>query len=272
MLSFAQIESIFEKLTTEDFNIVVDTGEPVPLGVSITPHHEKVYGRDLLNRVNTILNEIEFWYPPKMKTDILKELAVPIQKLQDDELVERNEFFKRMQGFDKEVEAKIRQSYNERVREGQMILSSFEKLFSEKPVRTKLENRLANQNIWNEITPRIDHIKTELAAASNITGGKNSVQKFPHLKSGLEELNQLIYDLSMQLFVLFSGAEDQWIANMAGILSICNECHDLATLWAAFSHYHKKIAIPNFQINESMIMETSKNPLCKSRFKELSAA
>ena len=38
------------------------------------------------------------------------------------------------------------------------------------------------------------------------------------------------------------------------------------------SHYHKKIAIPKFQINEVMIMETSKNPLCKSRFKELSAA
>ncbi len=272
MLSFTQIENIFEKLKDEDFNIVVDTGEPVSLGISITPHHEKIYGRDLLNRVNTILNEIEFWYPPKMKSQTLEKLTGPLQKLQDDELVEKNEFFKTMQGYDKEVETKIRQSYDERVREGQMILSSFEKLFSEKPVRTKLENRLANQNIWHEITPRIDQIKTELAAASNISGGKNSVQKFPHLKSGLEELNQLIYDLSMQLFVLFPGAEDQWIANMAGILSICNECHDLATLWAAFSHYHKKIAIPNFQINESMIMETSKNPLCKSRFKELSAA
>lgn len=272
MLSFSSLKKIFEQLKEEDFNIVVNTGEPVSIGISITPHHEKLYGRSLLDRVNTILSEIEFWYPPKMRKDILEELSVPLQKLQDDELVERNEFFKQMQNFDQEVESKIRQSYGERVREGQMILSNFEKVFSDKALQSKLKDRLANQNIWNEITPRIEKIKAELNAASNIAEGKNSVLKFPHLKNGLEELNQLLYDLSMQLFVLFPGAEDQWIANMAGILSICNDCHDLTTLWAAFSHYHKKIAIPNFQINESMIMETSKNPLCKSRFKELSAA
>ena len=111
----------------------------------------------------------------------------------------------------------------------------------------------------------------DLAAAHRLEGAKNNVNKFPHLRKALGEFNQMLYDLAMQLFVLFPGAEDQFVANMAGILSICKECHDLPTLWAAFSHYYKKIAIPNFQVNESMIMETSKNPLCKSRFKELSA-
>ncbi len=269
-LSFTHIEDIFQHLKDGDFNIVVDTGEPASLEIAITPHHEKVYGRDLLNRINTILNEIEFWYPPKMKKEISEELAIPVQKLQDDDLEDRNGFFKRMQQLDKEVETKIRQSYSERVRESQVILARFEKVFSDISARTKLKHRLLNQNIWNEITPRVDFIKAELAVAGKLTGSRNNVQIFPHLKNGFNELNQMLYDLAMQLFVLFPGAEDQWIANMAGILSICNECHDLPTLWAAFSHYHKKIAIPKFQINESMIIDTSKNPLCKSRFKELS--
>ncbi len=271
-LSFTHLETIFKQLEEGDFNIVVDTGEAPTLGIDITPHHEKLYDRDILNRINTILNEIDFWYPPRMKQEILEKLVPQVERLQDDELEDRNEFFKQMQKFDQELEVKIRLSYNERIREGQKILTNFEKIFSEKQARTKLADRLANQNIWNEITPRIDYIKAELAATSSLTGSKNNVHRFPHLKNGLEELNQMVYDLSMQLFVLFPGAEDQWVTNMAGILSICNECHDLTTLWAAFSHYHKKIAIPNFQINESMIMETTKNPLCKSRFKELSAA
>ncbi len=253
-----------------DFNIVVDTGEKSGLGVAITPHHEKVFGREILNRVNIILREIDFWYPPKMKNELLEELNLSVQKLQDDELEDRNEFFKRMQGFDKEIEQKIRQTYNDRLREGQIILASFEKIFSDRQARSRFTDRLANQNIWNEITPRIGLIKSELAAAHRLEGPKNNVNKFPHLRKALGELNQMLYDLAMQLFVLFPGAEGPLVAKMAGILSICNECHDLPTLWAAFSHYYKKIAIPNFQVNESMIMETSKNPLCRSRFKELS--
>lgn len=270
-LPFDQLESIFEKLEAGDFNIVVETGEDTGPGISITPHHEKVYGRDLLNRVNIILQEIDFWYPPNMKKGILSELSASTRDLQDDVLEDRNEFFKRMQGFDKEIEQKVRQSYNDRLREGQMILASFEKIFSDRQARAKFTDRLANQNIWNEITPRVELIKSELAAAHRLEGAKNNVNKFPHLRKALGEFNQMLYDLAMQLFVLFPGAEDQFVANMAGILSICKECHDLPTLWAAFSHYYKKIAIPNFQVNESMIMETSKNPLCKSRFKELSA-
>ncbi len=269
-LSFQRLETIFEKLRQSNFNIVVEERPVESLEIIITPHHEKELGRGLLERINIILQEIDFWYPPEKKEALLPELEEPIQLLQEDALPDRNEIFKRMQGLDREMERTYRPAYPERLRETQLILSSFQRAFSDKSVRDRFADRLANQKIWSEILPRVEVVSRALKAAEAVPQGKGLAPRFPHLKTALDGMCQLLYDLAMQLFVLFPGAEEKYVSSMASILFTCNEFHDIATLWAAFSHYHKKIAIPNFPVNESMIRETSKHPFCKARFRELS--
>ena len=70
---------------------------------------------------------------------------------------------------------------------------------------------------------------------------RKNVNKFSFLKTGIEKMSQLLYDLSMQLFILFEGLDARSITNMTNILSTYNEFHDLATLWASCSHFSKRI-------------------------------
>jgi hypothetical protein len=69
---------------------------------------------------------------------------------------------------------------------------------------------------------------------------RKNVNKFSFLKTGIEKMSQLLYDLSIQLFILFEGLDARSITNMTNILSTYNEFHDLASFWASFSHYFKK--------------------------------
>lgn len=98
---------------------------------------------------------------------------------------------------------------------------------------------------------------------------KKNVNKFPFLKMATENISQVLYDLSMRLYVLFPAVDEKYIANMTNILSTFNEFHDVGPLWAGFSFFHKKLAIPNFPVVETMMIETAKNPLAKKRLKEL---
>ncbi|MFQ5483574.1 MAG: hypothetical protein ACE5ER_12550, partial [Nitrospinaceae bacterium] len=272
-LPFSRIETVFSKLRDADFNIIVDDIGAKDLIIAITPHHEKKFGRSLLERINTVLQEIEYWYPPEKRKAYLQEMAEPLRCLQADEPMDRNEFFKRMQGFDQEIERNLRHCYGEKIREIQLISTNFQKNFSSKQARDRLASRLANQNIWAEILPRLQIVQKELDAIAHQNGSKKgNVYRFPNLKRASEELCQLVYDLAMLLFTYFPGAEDTYVASMTAILTTCNEFHDLPTLWAAFSHYPKKVGIPNFSVNEQIIMDTSKNPMCKVRFKELFSA
>ena len=62
-----------------------------------------------------------------------------------------------------------------------------------------------------------------------------------------EHLSQVLYDLSMQMYILFEGLDGRSIANMTNILSTYNEFRDCASLWAAFSHYNSKTSLKNFK-------------------------
>ena len=79
----------------------------------------------------------------------------------------------------------------------------------------------------------------------------------------------MLYDLSMQLFILFSGVDGKNIKKMTEILSIFKESHDVTGLWASFSHYFKKNSIPNFQVNESIILQNARLPTTKAGLNKL---
>ena len=98
---------------------------------------------------------------------------------------------------------------------------------------------------------------------------KKNVNKFSFLKAGTEGLSQMLYDLSMQLFILFDGLDARSITSMTNILSTYNEFHDLTSLWASFSHYFKKTSIANLSANEQAMRHLAKDPRCKNKLEEI---
>ena len=88
-----------------------------------------------------------------------------------------------------------------------------------------------------QISEDLDKVKRNIAVlSSNNASMKKNVNKFPFLKEVTEHLSQVLYDLSMQMYILFEGLDGRSIANMTNILSTYNEFRDCASLWAAFSH------------------------------------
>lgn len=80
---------------------------------------------------------------------------------------------------------------------------------------------------------------------------------------------QVLYDLSMQMFILFEGLDARSITTMTDILSTYNEFHDLGSLWASFTHYFKKTSIANLSANETAMRHLAKDPRSRERLKEL---
>ena len=269
-LPFERIEMIFSKLSKKDFNIVIREKAANDITISITSHHEKKYGNDLLERINTIIMEIDFWYPLEKKQLLFQSLSGTTEKIQADEPIDKGEFVKLMQSYDKEIEAHLRTTYPEKVKSLRIIYSAFQKCFATKINREKLENRLANKEIWDEINPRISNIRRALLVLdSGNPALEKHVNKFPFIKSGTEELCQLLYDLSMQLYVQYSGVEGKCISNMANILSVYNDHHDHPSLWASFSHFFGKIHIANLDVKEKLIISFTKKFPCKAELKKL---
>ena len=121
-----------------------------------------------------------------------------------------------------------------------------------------------------QISEDLDKVKRNIAVlSSNNASMKKNVNKFPFLKEGTEHLSQVLYDLSMQMYILFEGLDGRSIANMTNILSTYNEFRDCASLWAAFSHYNSKTSLKNLSVNEKIMIELTKEPRCKARLKEL---
>ena len=121
-----------------------------------------------------------------------------------------------------------------------------------------------------QISEDLDKVKRNIAVlSSNDASMKKNVNKFPFLKEGTEHLSQVLYDLSMQMYILFEGLDGRSIANMTNILSTYNEFRDCASLWAAFSHYNSKTSLKNLSVNEKIMIELTKEPRCKARLKEL---
>ena len=121
-----------------------------------------------------------------------------------------------------------------------------------------------------QISEDLDKVKRNIAVlSSNNASMKKNVNKFPFLKEVTEHLPQVLYDLSMQMYILFEGLDGRSIANMTNILSTYNEFRDCASLWAAFSHYNSKTSLKNLSVNEKIMIELTKEPRCKARLKEL---
>ena len=121
-----------------------------------------------------------------------------------------------------------------------------------------------------QISEDLDKVKRNIAVlSSNNASMKKNVNKFPFLKEVTEHLSQVLYDLSMQMYILFEGLDGRSIANMTNILSTYNEFRDCASLWAAFSHYNSKTSLKNLSVNEKIMIELTKEPRCTARLKEL---
>ena len=98
---------------------------------------------------------------------------------------------------------------------------------------------------------------------------KKNVKKFPFLRVAIEHLSQVLYDLSMQLFISFEGIDGRSVTNMTNILSTYKEFRDTPSLWTAFSHYYSKSSMPNLSVNEKVMIELTKDSGCKTCLKEL---
>ena len=158
----------------------------------------------------------------------------------------------------------------DKVKELGIIYSAFRKLFPGKTEEVKLEKRLMNEKIWEEISEDLEKVKRNIAVlSSNDASMKKNVNKFPFLKVVTEHLSQVLYDLSMQMYILFEGLDGRSIANMTNILSTYNEFRDCASLWAAFSHYNSKTSLKNLSVNEKIMIELTKEPRCQAGLKEL---
>lgn len=264
-ISFSRLEMIFERLEAKNYNIVVKEKEEDDITIIITPHHERKFGRDILERINLIIQEIDFWYPDETKENLFQNLSKITKKIQEDEPIDKNEFLTLMKKYDKEIETNIRKTYPEKARELNNVLITFQKTFGGKMDRQRLERRLENKEIWNFIQPLLKSVSSNLSILSSGNASlKKNVNKFTFLKAASEELNQLLYDLGMQTFILFDGVEGKSVTNMTNILSTYNKFHDINALWGAFSYYIKKTALPNVAVNESVILQMTQNPHCKT--------
>ena len=150
------------------------------------------------------------------------------------------------------------------------IFSMFQTTFSQKINKEKLQGRLVNTKIWQEMEPSFQKIKKNLAI---LTSGNSSVKsnanKFPFLQIATEEMCQVLYDLSMQLFIHYDGVDRRSITRMTDILSTYNQFHDIGSLWMAFTQYFKKTALNNLLVNEKVAMTYSKLPACKNKMAAL---
>lgn len=269
-LSFHRLEAVFSKLKKKDFNIVIQEKEADDITINITPHHEAKFGKDILERINIIILEIDFWYPPETKQLLFQNLGKTTEKIQADEPVDKNEFFKLMQGYDKEMEKNVRVLYPDKIKMLNSIFAAYQKTVTQKLNREKLEQRLANKEIWNEVNPRLKNSnKSLLVLASGSPSLKAHVNKFAFIRIATEDLCQILYDLSMQLFILYPGVDNRSIANMTNILSTFNEFSDVASLWASFSHFFKKTTINNLSVNEQMMIALTKSRRCKTKLNAL---
>ncbi|MZH03236.1 MAG: hypothetical protein F3745_07550, partial [Nitrospinae bacterium] len=72
---FDRLQMIFTKLEEKNFNIVLQQKEAEDITIEITPHHEHKFGRKNLERINIIIQEIDFWYPVESKQLLFQDLG-----------------------------------------------------------------------------------------------------------------------------------------------------------------------------------------------------
>lgn len=269
-LPFDRIDMVFSKLIKKDFNIVVLEKEADDLTIQITPHLAEKFGENNLKRINIIILEIDFWLPYESKQLMFEEISKVTQKIQADEPIDNKEFMAMMQDFNKEIDEKYRKLYPNQINLANSIVKNYSKIFANKREQDRLNKRLMDKEAWNEASSRVLKVKRNLAVlGSNHESLKANINKFPFLKGALEDLCQLLYDASMQLFITYEMADQRSILNMTNILSVYNEFHDVKSMWHAFFHYFHQNTISNFYANETKTIRLTQNFLCKTEFDKL---
>lgn len=269
-LPFERIELVFQKLVKKDFNIVVLEKEADDLTIKVTPHLAEKFGENNLKTINIIIQEIDFWFPYESKQWMFEELSKITQKIQVDEPVEKKEFKTILGDFNKEIDIKYRKLYLDQIKLLNDIIENFANLFEYKRDQDKLNKRLADKEAWKEVSIRLLRVKRNLAVlASNHSSLSSNINKFPFLKNAMEDLCQLLYDYSMQLFILYEMADQRSIINMTNILSTFNEFHDAKSLNQVFYTYFNQSVISNFFANETRIIRLTQNFLCKTNLEKL---
>ncbi len=269
-LSFDRIEMVFSKLVRKDFNIVVQEKEADDLTINITPHLAEKFGENNLKRINIIIQEIDFWFPYENKQWMFEKLSKLTQKIQADEPVDTKKLNTILEDFDKEINEKYRELYPAQIKLLSNVVNNFMKVFEHKRDQEKLNKRLSEKDAWKEVSTRLLRVKRNLAVlSSNHASIATNINKFPFLKNALEDLCQLLYDFSMQLFILYGMADQRSILNMTNILSTFNEFHDAKSLWQGFSTYFNQSVISNFYANETKMIRLTQNYLCKNQLAKL---
>lgn len=231
-MAFDRLPGIFEKLAKKNFNIVLQQKEADDITIEITPHHEQKFGRKNLERINIIIQEIDFWYPPENKQLLFQDLSLMTRKFQNDEPIDEKKFYALIKSYDIEIEKNTRIYYPKKTQYLKNVYSLFHGLIMQRSNRTKLNNRLQNPNIWPEISPRLKLVsKSILVLNSDSPSLAGNMNKFVFIKKATEELCQLLYDISMQLFAAYRNVDIRSVGNMTNILSVYNEFYDVYSLW-----------------------------------------
>ena len=127
-----------------------------------------------------------------------------------------------------------------------------------------------DKDVCKELSSMVTMVKRNMAVlSSNHESIAQNINKFPFLKNSLEDFCKLLYDFSMQLFILYEMADQRSIMNMTNILSTFNEYHDVKSLWQSFSHYFQQSIISNFYANETKMIRMTQNALCKQQLDKL---
>lgn len=269
-LPFERIELVFKKLIKKDFNIVVLEKEADDLTIKVTPHLAEKFGENNLKTINIIIQEIDFWFPYESKQWMFEELSKITQKIQVDEPVETKEFKTILEDFNKEINQKYRKLYLDEIKLLNNIIKYLTNLFEYKRDQEKLNKRLNDKEAWKDVSIRLLRVKRNLAVlASNHSSLSSNINKFPFLKNAMEDLCQLLYDYSMQLFILYEMADQRSITHMTNILSTFNEFHDAKSLSQVFYTYFSQSVVSNFFANETRIIRLTQNFLCKTNLEKL---
>jgi hypothetical protein len=267
---FDRLQMIFTRLEEKNFNIVLQQKEAEDITIEITPHHEHKFGRKNLERINIIIQEIDFWYPVESKQLLFQDLGLMTRKFQNGEPIDEERFYTLIKAYDKEMEKNSRIYYPKKIQQLKNVYSLFHNLIMQRPNRIKLGSRLQNPNIWKEISPRLKVVsKALLVLNSESPSLEGNVNKFVFIKIATEELCQLLYDLSMQLFAVYRNVDVKSVGGMTDILSIYNEFYDVYSLWSVFIHYFNKNFIGNFPINEEVVAKVTKSSHCQARLSHL---
>ncbi|MBT5869465.1 MAG: hypothetical protein HOH38_11565 [Nitrospinaceae bacterium] len=265
-MSFDRLPMIFNKLEQRDFNIVLQQKDADDITIEITPHHEQKFGRKNLERINIIIQEIDFWYPVENKQLLFQDLSLMTRKFQNDEAIDEKRFYDLIKSYDKEIEKNTRIYYPKKIKFLKTAYALFHKFIMNPDNRRKLASRLSNPKIWPEIVPRLKAVsKSILVLNAESPSLAGNVNKFVFIKLATEELCQLLYDLSMQLFAAYRGVDLRSVGKMTTIMSVYNEFYDVYSLWSVFDYYYNKNHIANFSINEDVVIQVTKSTHCQER-------